>query len=219
MSEISQPFNVYPSLFSGELCSPKDTDINRNPNEGFSLFSGENSFPENTSIVPRNIRQPHERYVYDSTCGSKERFIEKISYLLDSKSESECIECQNTRRETLSKNDESCLYGDIHCVLHVKNFCSNCQVQEPNGYQYVGYIRGYGFCVDCAESNSKYRLRELSEHFHNTYCAKSYNSCNFRKDEYCPYFHSAVLYDKNGGNIFHSIENHCRDAILAREKK
>ena len=165
-------------------------------------------------IIHRNILEPFEPYLYNPICGSKERIIKKISYLPDS----ECIDCQNTRQETLSKDNESCLYGNLHCNVHALNFCSNCQIDKPNGYQYVGYKKGYGFCSNCVTSNCKYIVRELSEHFHNTYCVEKYSRCNYSEDKYCVYFHSAILYDKNGGNIFQSIENLCKDAILAREK-
>jgi hypothetical protein len=206
MSEISESLNVYSSLFYGEIYSTEGTEGTEDTEDTEDT--------EHTTSVPRNILQPFEPYVYDPNSGCKAIIIKKILYL----PKSQCIDCQNTIRETLSRDDESCLYGNIHCDRHARDFCSSCQIQEPNGYQYVGR-RGYGFCADCAESTCKYRLPELSKHFHDTYCTKSYNSCNYREDEYCPYFHSAISYDRNGGNIFNSIENRCRDAILARENK
>jgi len=160
-------------------------------------------------------KNPSEQYVHDKNCDCKQMILSKIDDLPSIYKD--CEKCKEVREETLQTTDnETYLYGDLYCNEHMKNFCVNCQNNKPDAYSSCGCY--HEFCSNCAPGNCMRSSHELSIHLHHHYCPDNFDTCNYRKSKYCPFFHSAVLYEYNK-KIFHEIERKAYKAIESREKK
>jgi hypothetical protein len=127
-----------------------------------------------------------------------------------------CEQCNIQKNSTKSSSDEFSYYGDLHCQIHIKDYCVKCQLEKPNIYESKCFRE---FCSNCSDSiNTLHTTNELSEYLHNKYCDKNYITCNYGKD-YCIFFHSVDKYSTHPENKFvQEIYTKCKAEILKRKK-
>jgi hypothetical protein len=156
------------------------------------------------------ISDPSELFKHDTTCQCFQDFIEALPT-------TSCSDCKKLRSK-LTNDSPNYFFKDIWCHAHSNEYCAVCQTVKPSSEDRI-FGASEGYCINCWDSHKYgYSVPGLAEHKHHHYCSRPHSSCNYRKDNCCPYYNSAIRYPCNK-KVIDDITMDCYKAVQSRLPK
>ena len=157
--------------------------------------------------MARKILSPSELFEHDTSCHCFNNFISELP-------STTCSECSKLRTK-LTNDSPDFFFKDIWCPTHSIDYCAVCQSVKPS-HEDRAFDAPEGYCINCWDSHKYGRsVPYLSEHLHHHYCSNQHSFCNYSKDSYCPYYHSAIRYSCNK-DMIDGITGKCYRAVKKR---